>query len=107
MKLRALAEKTSSDSTKAEMLELQTLLIDQVEEDDLDFDIREHSVYGYAIYLTHKGETTGYVVRINRADKDVAYGVKVEGKKMQMSFEIRTLVSDIHDWLNGWISMWR
>jgi hypothetical protein len=103
-------ENALRDATKAEMLELQTLLIDQVEEDDLDFDIRVQGAYGFAIHLTHKNQECDVVIvkRASAANVSLkqAYGVKVKGKSLKMSFELQTLISDIHDWLNGWVDMW-
>lgn len=97
------------DATRAEVLELQTYLIDHVEgAEGVDFELREHRSYGFVVHLTHKGEECD-VVRLSRqamSGPDYSFGVKVKGKQLRLSQQLETLVSDVHDWLNGWISLW-
>lgn len=100
-------EAALQEVTKAEILKLQTYLIDTVEgSEDVDFDVRPHSTYGFAIHLTHKGDECD-IVRVSRktvSGSDFAYGIKVRGKRLRLSYALGTLISDVHDW--RWTSMW-
>lgn len=112
MRWESLNEDPLPSVTKQQILELQTWLIDHVDDPEgtLEFELRQHAIYDYAIHLTDEPKIGALkecdVVRINRHDGHIGYGVKVTAIKMKMSFSRETLLSDVHDWLNGWSAHW-
>lgn len=103
-------ELRKATATRAEMLGLQTHLIDNVEgSENIDFELREDNVFGFAIHLKHQVHGECDVFRVNRVSmvgNDYGYGIKIKGKRLKTSSMLKTLVHDIHDWLNGWTNLW-
>lgn len=97
------------DATRAEMLELQTYLIENVEgSEDIDFDIRDNHAYGLAIHLTHNSDECD-VVKVNQPSQlpdHQAWGIRVPGFRFRMSYRLELLVEDVDDWVNGQFADW-
>lgn len=108
MKLADLNESLPPDATRAEMLELQTYLIEHVDgSEDVEFEICRDHAYGLAIRLMHHNDECKVVI-VKMLSGASNWGIRLTDpcRSFRMYYNLTSLVEGVHDWINGHLADW-